>query len=125
MRSRKEVREAIAEVISTVYAGKIFTSRYFDARDLTDYISVYFDSGELEHGFNGYYMTTAEVIVSVHGQQFSDDDLDEVAEEIERAINAETVFKAGITGILLEGFAYEQDERDGAQTINLRYNVQY
>ena len=51
MPSREQIRQRLQTVIGTVFTGTIFTTRYPDARELSEFVCVHIQSGETEHGF--------------------------------------------------------------------------
>lgn len=123
--NREQIRQTVADVVTEVFTGPVFTGRYFDAREHSKYVSVFIESGNLIHGYTGYFATSATLVISIHATNVTDAKLDEIGDSIQAAISADTELKASIGGMLLDSFSYEDDERDGAQSLNLSYTITY
>lgn len=124
MPSREQIRQRLKTVIATVFTGTIFTTRYPDARELSEFVCVHIQSGETEHGF-GNSITTAELIVSINKQGAEDSDLDSIGESITSAIQSDAVLRSDLVGLYQTGFSYEPLESDGAMSLNLKFTIMY
>ena len=122
---RKSIRDSVKEILQTVYAGKIYTSRKIDVRDDLEYVNVFFESGDTEYeGLRS--STSCELVVSYNNSnQFTDDELDAVADMLNQALVDNDVAPGVIRGMLPAGFAYESDQESAFTGINLLYTVYY
>lgn len=122
---RKAIRDGIKAALKTAYAGPIFTSRYMDVRDESEYVNVYFDTGDVT--WDGLLSsTTATVIVeySTTGQ-VDDDAMDAVADQLNNALATQPIAEDIIQGFLPAGFEYIEQQETEFNTIILRYTVTY
>lgn len=122
---RKQIRDEIKAVIESVYNGVVITSRVYDVRDETEYVSVYFESGETEwDGLNNF--TTATIVVSYFFSELvSDDDLDVVADSINSALEIADIAPNLMRGFLPDGFEYLSEQESAFSGISLRYKITY
>lgn len=122
---RKRIRDEIKAVIDSVFTGDVITSRVYDARETEKFVSVYFESGEIEwDGIKNF--TTASVVVSYFSCDLaSDDDLDQVADVIHSAVGAASIAPDLIQGFMPSGFEYLSEKESAFAGIAMRYTVIY
>lgn len=110
--SRESIRQALKNVVETVYAGPVFTSRTQDLSSETEYVNVYLVEGEFIRNMSGITGTEAQLAVKFCKQNATDDDLDIVIEQIDEAIVLSNSLAALLNRPLLERFEYEEDTAD-------------
>lgn len=122
---RKRIRDDIKAAIETVFAGEVIASRVYDARDKTKFVSVYFETGDIEwDGIKNF--TTAPVVVSYLSNDISDDDaIDKIAESIHAAIESTDIAPGLIQGFVPAGFEYLSEADSAFCGLALRYTVIY
>jgi predicted HAD superfamily phosphohydrolase len=122
---RKRIRDEIKAVVESVCPCEVVASRVYDARSTGRFVSVYFDSGEVQwDGVKNY--TTADVVVSYLVADLSDDDhLDEVADAIHKAIGGADIAPGLVQGFIPAGFDYLSEKESAFAGIALRYTVTY
>jgi hypothetical protein len=122
---RKAIRDAIKTIIEGVVDYEVIASRKIDGRDKDDFVSVYFESGEVQ--FDGLIEnTTASLIVAYNTiDQLDDDLLDEVADEIHGALAANEIAPQLVQGFIPTGWGYLDDNERAFSGIYLRYTVTY
>lgn len=121
---RKQIREALVSVIAAEYAGAVFTVPQPDLTELSECITVSFDSGE-ERSEGLGSETEAQLVVSfkrahVAGQ----DDLDDWADEITPLITA-SAMPSDVHYLEQEGWAYGTDETGQFSTLDINYLIIY
>jgi hypothetical protein len=122
---RKTIRDAVAAVISAVVTCPVFTSRNTDARDETEFVTAFFESGEIE--YDGLAeSTTAQLSVVYRTEAVVDDDaIDVVADAIHAALVVADIAPSVAQGFFPIGWEYSADKERAFSGINLRYTVIY
>lgn len=122
---RKRIRDAIKAAIETEYSGEVIASRVYDARNKRDFVTVYFESGDIEwDGIKNF--TTASIVVAYMAKDLStDDELDEVADLVNGVLAVAPIAPDLIQGFIPAGFEYLSENESAYSGIALRYTVIY
>lgn len=123
---RKAIRDGIKAALDGVHVGvEVFTQRQVDARDLSEYINVFFDDGEIgQQGLDE--QTAAEILVGYHTANYiSDDDLDQKGDALYAAIEAADIAPDILRGMLPAGFSYGEESESPFTSLFLRFTVFY
>lgn len=122
---RKRIRDEIKSVIESVYDGDVIAARTYEARDVSEFVSVYFESGDVEwDGLKSF--TTAVIVISYFlSELLSDDELDEVADLINGALDVADIAPNLVQGFVPEGFEYLLEKESAFSGISLRYKITY
>lgn len=125
MPSREDVRQMIVAAVETGYSGTVIAGRAIDARAITEFVNVFLESGEVEHGFGASSITTAEVSIGIHKQGATDADLDTIGDSITGAIYSDSALRVGLVGMMQTGFSYETGDNDGVNSLILKFEIKY
>jgi len=122
---RKAIRDGFKNALSSAFNGDIFTKRHVDARDLNEYVTVYFNEGDAT--FDSLDLSTsAEVLVGYHVRDYVDDDqLDVVANDLYAALKNNPIAPDVLRGTLPSGFMYGDDTENEFTSIFLKFTVIY
>lgn len=122
---RKAIRDAVKQVLEGIYAGDVFSSRYVDGRDLSEYVNVYFNEGQVDTE-TLVFATSAELVVGFHTKDYvSDDQLDEQADTLYQAIGDADIAPNVLRGINPAGFEYGDEQESAFTSIYLQFTVYY
>lgn len=131
MTTRSQIRTAAKAAVSGAYAGEIITKRSNDARDNTEYLRIYIDSGETETNVQAE-LTTAQLIIEYNkSDSDSDDDLDTVMIAVHQDFMgnfASQISSAGSTdgvGFQWVGFEYGDEQESAFSSLAYTYQLQY
>lgn len=116
------IRAAYKAAIETVYtAGRVYSGRVLDVRDVTEYVSVYMASGQFHRPLSGDLAalgTECELFISIAKSNATDAQLDAIATNIMAAIAA----APECCQPMPMSFEYGQTE-DNINTLTLTYQV--
>lgn len=124
--SRKQIRDAVRSHINTAIPTiQAFTRRSVDASGLSDFVTVYLSSGDIQfEGMQSY--TTATLGISIYGNlHCEDDELDELGELIQSQLNTDFYLGGLIRGMQYTGFEYPMDDEPHFNQLVLNYSIQY
>ena len=122
---RRAIREGIKAAIEADLVMEVIASRVYDTRGKSNFVSIFFDSGDDE--YEGIQVTTtAQIIVGYFVKDLVDDnELDAVADLIYEAIENTDIAPDVVQGIIPTGFAYVPESETSFSGIVLRFNVRY
>lgn len=120
--SRKQIRDQIKTQLATSYTGTIFTGRKIDARDQTEFVNVFLADGVTEED-TVLRQTESTLVIGVHKQNATDDQLDTIGDLLEAAIATDISLGGLVAGLVYTGFEYGEDERNGFDQLYLKYTV--
>lgn len=124
MSKRADIRVKARALLAQVYAQDIEISRNIDARDKTEFISLYLASGQqTSDGMTTEH--TAQLIIGINKQNASDDQLDTIGDLLETAMESSPTLNGAVYGFEYEGFEYGSDDSSGFQQLFLKYNIFY
>lgn len=127
MATRKQIREAIKDLITPLF-NKTFSYGVttVDRRDFP-LAAVYIENGSTEAQHGGSYETESTVIVEVWAADA--EDLDAVLDAHGNAVNALIDQDETLAGLVIDttrsGYSYERDEDSFTGTITLTFNITY
>ena len=126
---RKAIRDAIKTALESDFDCSIFTSRKVDSRGASEYINIFFESGDVDND-TLQSQTTAAVVVGYHvtdiaGELPTDDDLDVMADTILAQLTTHGVASDILQGLLNTGFEYGDDDDGEYSSIYLRFDAIY
>lgn len=116
------IRAAYKAAIEAVYtAGTVYSGRMIDVRDVTEYVSVFMQSGQFHRPISGQLDelgTESELFITIAKSNATDEQLDTTATSIMTAIAASTACRQPMP----MAFEYGQTE-DNINTLTLTYQV--
>lgn len=117
------IRAAYKAAIETVYtAGPVYSGRALDVRDVSEYVSVFMQSGQFHRPMSGQLAelgTECELFITIAKSDATDEQLDTIATSIMTAIaSAPTPCRQPMP----LAFEYGQNE-DNMNTLTLTYQV--
>ena len=124
--SRKAIRNAIREHIKHALTEMhIYTRRYVDGTGHSDFVTIYFQSGDIQYeGIQTY--TSATLSISLFGNLHSeDDDLDKYGDQIQQQLDRDTDLGGLVRGFQFSGFEYPMDDEPHFNQLVLNYTIQY
>lgn len=124
MSDRKTIRDQVKAQLATTYSGDIFTGRKIDARDATEFLNVFLANGD-SYGEGIEEKTESSLVIGIHKQAATDDELDIIGDSLEAAIGENLTLNGLISGLVYTGFEYNEDESSGFDQLYLKYTVIY
>lgn len=120
--SRKTIRDGIKAAIEGIYSGSVFLTRRIDARDLSEYINVFMSSGSANTESGLHQQIEARLVISIAKKGATDDQLDEVADQIEAMLDDLDYASIGAIGAYFSEFQYADDD-DEFEKLHITYDI--
>lgn len=124
--SRKQIRDAVRDQVEYVLPDiQVFTNRFVDGTGLSDLVTVYLSSGEVQwEGINTH--TSATLSIGIYGNLNSEDDeLDKLGDLIQAELDKDFYLGGLIRGMTFSGFEYPMDDEPHFNQLILNYSLQY